>query len=86
MQSFRLSSAVASSALESIFFDRARLNRFIHSFTPMEASSTTAAMAENSTAVGWRIFSAEVLTSSTPMTRISTATPRPLRYSARAWP
>ena len=52
MQSFRLSSAVASSALESIFFDSVRLNRFIHSFTPMEASSTTAAMAENSTGVG----------------------------------
>ena len=42
--------------------------------------------AENSTASGCRILPTELLTSSTPMTRIRTATARPDRYSMRAWP
>ena len=55
-------------------------------FTAMEASSTAAAVAVNVTGVGLKILAAEVFTSSKPMTRISAATPRPLKYSARAWP
>ena len=40
----------------------------------------------SSTGSGWMIFWTELFTSSKPMKKISPATPRALKYSARAWP
>ena len=71
---------------EPMRFPRARLNRNIQNFTPMEASSTTAVTQVNSTADGWMILSREDLASSKPMRMMSTLTARPLKYSNRAWP
>ena len=38
------------------------------------------------TADGWRIFSTDVLASSTPIRRMRPATMRPETYSSRPWP
>ena len=86
MQSLRLSAAVASRAVEPMRLPRVRLNRAIHSFTAMEAISTPATAGVKSTGLGEKIRARELFTSSRPMNRISTATARPLKYSARAWP
>ena len=59
----------------------ARLNIAIHSFTAMEAASTPTVTQLKSTGVGEKIFSTLLLSSSTPMTRIITATISPERYS-----
>ena len=52
----------------------------------IESTSTTTSAAENSTATGCRIFSTELLASSTAMIRMANATNRPEKYSIRAWP
>ena len=79
--SLRLSSAVAISAPDSIFLPMPRLKRAIQSLTAMDMSSTITVAQLNTTPVGCRIFSTLLLSSSTPMTRIITATIRPERYS-----
>ena len=84
--SLRLSAAVASSAVEPMPRPSVRLNSAIQSFTAMDSTSTTTSGTLSATAEGWRILSRDDLASSTPMTRISAATPRPVRYSIRAWP
>ena len=58
-----------------------RLKAAIHSFTRIEAASTATATRLKSTGVGCRIFSRLLLASSTPMTKIITATASPARYS-----
>ena len=45
-----------------------------------------ATSAPDSTGAGWRIFSSEDLPSSRPISKISTDTARPERYSIRPWP
>ena len=53
----------------------------IHTLTAMAAASTPNRAAENSTGLGWRIFSTEDLASSAPTSRIRAATTSPERYS-----
>ena len=84
--SLRLSMAVASSAAEPMRLPTFLLKAAIHSFTPMESSSTATVTRLNSTAVGDRILPMLERASSTPMTRIITETASPARYSMRAWP
>ena len=84
--SLRLSLAAADRAAESMRLPSTRLNRAIHSFTAMESKSTSARGTEKATGAGCRIFSMEDLPSSTPISRISAATARPVMYSTRAWP
>ena len=79
--SFRLSSAVAMSVVDSILRPILRLNIAIHSLTAMDAASTPMLTQLKATAVGERIFSTLPLSSSTPMTRIITATISPEKYS-----
>ena len=81
-----LSAAVAIRVWEPMNFPSPRLKKYIHSFTPMDPASTRTRGRENSTGVGWRIFSKLVRASSKPMTTISAATASPERYSYRAWP
>ena len=84
--SLRLSAAAAVRAAEPIRLPSFRLKTAIQSLTRMEQTRMTTISAETSTASGCRILPTELLTSSTPMTRIRTATARPDRYSMRAWP
>ena len=82
----RLSAAVASMAAEWILLPTRRLYRHIYSFTQMDAARITRAATLKSTADGWRIFSTDVLASSTPIRRMRPATMRPETYSSRPWP
>ena len=84
MTSFRLSAEVAARVPESISFPSFPTNRDIHSFVAMDAVRTQKVTAENSTGAGENILETEDFASSTPINRISTATHRPDRYSARA--
>ena len=86
MTSLRLSAAVASSVSEPIAFPSDRLNAIIHSFTPMESSSTATSAGENEMGCGCKMRSNDDRASSAPMTKISAATARPEMYSMRAWP
>ena len=84
--SLRLSAEVASRVFDPMSCPSFPTNRAIHSFTPMDATSTPKVTTVNSTGSGETIFPTELFASSTPMNKISTATQSPDRYSARAWP
>ena len=82
--SFRLSAAVASRVSEWIFWPRLWLKADIQNFTRIETPRTRAGTRPKRMAWGWKIFSRELLPSSTPMTRIRADTASPARYSYRA--
>ena len=79
--SFVESTAVASRVSESIARPRRRLNVAIHSFTSIEATSTTTTAGPNSVGSGWTIFSTDDPSRLMPMAHTSTATTSPARYS-----
>ena len=54
--------------------------------TKMETGRMMTGSRENSTGAGERIFSKEVLPSSKPISRMTTETANPERYSTRPWP
>ena len=84
--SLKLSAAVAIMAAESIFLPSLRLKRYIQPLTKMETGRMMSGSREKSTGWGERIFWKEVLPSSKPMSRMTTETASPERYSTRPWP
>ena len=78
--------AVAAIAAEPMRRLRSLLKAAIHSFTRMEARRMPTDSQEKETASGARIFSRDDLTSSSPTSRMATATTSPERYSMRPWP
>ena len=86
MTSLRLSAAVASRVGEWMVRPSFLLKAAIHNLMRIEAARMAMVRTEKSTGSGLRIFSTELLTSSTPMTRIMAATISPAIYSMRAWP
>ena len=73
-------------AAEWSFLLSLRLKRYIQPLTKMETGRMIKGSRVNSTGAGERIFSREVLPSSRPISRITTETARPERYSIRPCP
>ena len=82
----RESAAVAPMAAEPMRRPRVRLKWNIHSFTKMAAHKMPTDAQEKAISSGRRIFSTELLTSSTPTSKMAPATMRPEIYSMRPWP
>ena len=82
----RLSAPVAISVMELIFLPARTLKHACQILMPMASSRTITTVRLNSVGVGARIFSIELLPSSSPTTMMITETKSPARYSMRACP